>query len=104
MLNALESGGPGTLVQVRVSNADHQDDRTGNNDNGPGIPAELLPDRLFEPFKTTKPNGSGIGLWQVKKLVESLGGDIEAENVESGGARFVVCLPADGAASEQSHT
>ena len=62
-------------------------------DDGPGIPAELLPDRLFGPFKTTKTNGSGIGLWQVKKLVESLGGTIQAENVEGGGARFVIRLP-----------
>ena len=92
MLNALESGGPGTLVQVSVSNTTHQTIELEIIDNGPGIAAELLPDRLFGPFKTTKTNGSGIGLWQVKKLVESLGGTIEAENVEGGGARFIVRL------------
>ena len=69
-------------------------------DGGPGIPEELLPDRLFVPFKTTKPNGSGIGLWQVKRLVESLGGTIEAGNVEGGGAKFVVRLPLKRSQSE----
>ena len=98
MLNALEAGGPGTLVQVNVSNADHKSVQLEITDNGPGIPAELLPDRLFGPFKTTKPNGSGIGLWQVKQLVESLGGTIEAENVDGGGATFVVRLLIDGTA------
>jgi signal transduction histidine kinase len=62
-------------------------------DNGPGIPKELLPDALFEPFKTSKPKGSGIGLWQVRRLVTSLRGSISAENIAEGGARFVVRLP-----------
>ena len=55
--------------------------------------ADLLPDALFEPFKTTKPKGTGIGLWQVRRLVTSLKGTITAGNVAGGGARFVVRLP-----------
>ena len=90
MLNALEAGETGTLVHVTVSNADHKTVQLEITDSGPGIPEELLPDRLFAPFKTTKPNGSGIGLWQVKRLVESLGGTIEAGNIDGGGAKFVV--------------
>ena len=62
-------------------------------DNGPGIAEELLPDLLFEPFKTTKDGGSGIGLLQVKRVVASLGGNISADNVPEGGARFVIRLP-----------
>lgn len=61
-------------------------------DNGPGIREELLPDAIFEPFKTTKPTGSGIGLWQVKRLTAGLGGSVFADNVESG-ARFTITLP-----------
>ena len=98
MLNALEAGETGTLVHVTVSNADHKTVQLEITDSGPGIPEELLPDRLFAPFKTTKPNGSGIGLWQVKQLVESLGGTIEAGNIDGGGAKFVVRLPISGAA------
>lgn len=100
VLNALEAGGPGTRVQITVSNADHGTIQLEITDNGPGIPAELLPDRLFAPFKTNKPSGSGIGLWQVRRLVESLGGTIAAENTDSGCARFILQLPINGAPSE----
>ena len=100
MLNALEAGETGTLVHVTVSNADHKTVQLEITDSGPGIPEELLPDRLFAPFKTTKPNGSGIGLWQVKQLVESLGGTIEAGNIDGGGAKFVVRLPLKRSPSE----
>ncbi|WP_457577545.1 ATP-binding protein [Desulfomarina sp.] len=65
-------------------------------DNGPGILEALLPDALFEPFKTTKKGGSGIGLWQVKKLVEKLDGTIIAGNRKNGGARFQLKLNAAG--------
>jgi len=95
MLNAFEAGGEGASARVRA----WKDEEDGEMvlevvDNGPGIPAELLPEALFEPFKTSKAGGSGIGLWQVKRVAESLGGSITAENVEEGGgARFVVRLP-----------
>ncbi len=95
LLNAFEAGGEGTVVRIRVYRDD--DDRQAVielSDNGPGIPTEFLPDVLFEPFKTSKDGGSGIGLWQVKRMLESLGGSIAAENAEKGGgARFVVRLP-----------
>ena len=100
LLNALEAGGPGTRVQIRVVDSSSRFVDLEIVDNGPGIPLDLLPDRLFQLFKTGKQNGSGIGLWQVRQFVESLGGTIEAENVEGGGAKFVVRLPRDRAASE----
>ena len=98
MINALEAGGPGTRVHIEVSNtdSDHETVLLEIGDNGPGIPVDMLPDRLFDPFKTTKPNGTGIGLWQVRRLVESLGGSIVAENEEGGGARLSVRLPIKG--------
>ena len=99
LLNAHEAVGTETLIHITVANADYGNVRLEINDNGPGIPAELLPDRLFEPFITCKPNGSGIGLWQARRLVESLGGTIGAENRSAGGAKFVVQLPIGRAAS-----
>jgi putative PEP-CTERM system histidine kinase len=104
MLNALEAGGPGTKVHIEVSHtdSDHKTVQLDIGDNGPGIPAEMLPDRLFDPFKTTKPNGTGIGLWQVRMLVESLDGSIDAENVEGSGAKFWVRLPINGMAPEEA--
>ena len=48
-------------------------------DNGPGVPADLMP-HLFDPFVTTKPTGSGLGLALVAKIVGDHGGIIECES------------------------
>jgi two-component system nitrogen regulation sensor histidine kinase GlnL len=48
-------------------------------DNGPGVPEDLLP-HLFDPFVTTKPTGSGLGLALVAKIVGDHGGVIECES------------------------
>jgi nitrogen fixation/metabolism regulation signal transduction histidine kinase len=61
-------------------------------DDGPGFPEELL-DQMFEPYITSKPKGTGLGLAVVKKIVEEHGGIIWAENSEQGGAVITVRLP-----------
>ena len=48
-------------------------------DNGPGVPEDLLP-HLFDPFVTTKPTGSGLGLALVSKIIGDHGGIIECES------------------------
>jgi two-component system, NtrC family, nitrogen regulation sensor histidine kinase GlnL len=48
-------------------------------DNGPGVPDELMP-HLFDPFVTTKPSGSGLGLALVSKIIGDHGGIIECES------------------------
>jgi len=48
-------------------------------DNGPGVPTDLLP-HLFDPFVTTKPSGSGLGLALVAKIIGDHGGIIECDS------------------------
>ncbi len=60
-------------------------------DNGPGVPTELLP-VLFDPFVTTKANGSGLGLALVAKIVGDHGGVIDSDS-RPGRTRFRVLLP-----------
>ena len=59
------------------------------DDSGPGIAQEYL-ERIFERGFTTKGDGHGFGLYQCKKLVESLGGSISVESTEGVGTSFAV--------------
>ena len=63
-------------------------------DTGAGLSDELLA-RLFQPFVTRRPDGTGLGLWISRGLVERYGGDIRAANRRDGssGALFTVILP-----------
>jgi nitrogen fixation/metabolism regulation signal transduction histidine kinase len=61
-------------------------------DNGAGFPEELK-NRMFEPYATTKPKGTGLGLPVVKKIVEEHHGEIDVCNIEGSGARISVRLP-----------
>jgi nitrogen-specific signal transduction histidine kinase len=54
---------------------------------------EFIEGRLFKPFSTTKSGGFGIGLYQVKGIVEAHGGKIEVESDVGRGASFRVLLP-----------
>ncbi len=66
--------------------------RLSISDNGPGFDAKLMA-RAFEPYVTTKPRGTGLGLPVVKKIIEEHGGRIELENrKEQRGARISILL------------
>lgn len=70
-------------------------------DNGPGVSPEVLP-FLFDPFVTTKPHGSGLGLALVAKIIGDHGGVIDAES-RPGKTRFRVLLPVyDGARNTET--
>ncbi|WP_082903567.1 two-component system sensor histidine kinase NtrB [Devosia elaeis] len=65
-------------------------------DNGPGVPPDILP-FLFDPFVTTKTNGSGLGLALVAKIVGDHGGVIDCDS-RPGRTRFRILLPVASAA------
>ncbi|MBA1147336.1 HAMP domain-containing protein [Ectothiorhodospiraceae bacterium WFHF3C12] len=94
--NALEAGR--TVGRYRVTISTRETDGPGGRmvevqvrDDGPGFADEVL-DQLFEPYVTTKPKGTGLGLPIVKKIVEEHSGRISARNAEQG-ALVTVTLP-----------
>jgi signal transduction histidine kinase len=92
LMNSLHAGGEGTAVRIKVVQEASGEATIDVSDDGPGIPEYLLPDRLFEPFCSSKSTGSGIGLWQVRKMISVLGWTITAGNLHPG-ARFFIFIP-----------
>lgn len=93
--NALAAAEGTTEVTVRAT-ADRlfgqQAIRLSIQDNGPGLTIEQQR-RIFEPFYTTKAQGTGLGMAIAKRIVEAHGGRISAQQAPGGGAEIVVVLP-----------
>jgi two-component system NtrC family sensor kinase len=64
-------------------------------DNGVGIPADVLP-QLFDPFFSTKEDGSGLGLALTQQIVRDHGGDLRVESMVGRGTTFTVSVPVGG--------
>lgn len=88
-LQAMPNGGtllcrtrllPGPRIELSVA------------DTGPGIAVEELP-HLFEPFHTTRPEGTGLGLALCREIVQQHGGKIELDHQPGWGAVFRITLP-----------
>jgi hypothetical protein len=62
-------------------------------DQGCGMSAEFIRERLFKPFATTKQKGFGIGLYQCRQIVEAHAGRIDVKSTPGEGTEFVVWLP-----------
>jgi two-component system sensor histidine kinase HydH len=71
---------PGGMIRVEVS------------DRGPGID-QALAGRLFTPFATNKPNGTGLGLTVARRVAREHGGELTAADRTGGGACFTLTLP-----------
>ncbi len=96
--NAVKYAPPDTHITLDWAMAEGVG-RIGITDEGPGIPPEWQ-ERIFEPYERRETNtarGSGIGLYAARRLAESMDGRLWCEPAPSGGARFVLALPAAAA-------
>ena len=81
----------GGVLSVSLASADQRVTATVR-DTGRGIaPADRL--RLFEPFYTTRNNGTGLGLFSSRRILHEMNGSLEVEDATPGGAGFVLALP-----------
>jgi putative PEP-CTERM system histidine kinase len=63
-------------------------------DDGAGMTDDFVRDRLFRPFDSTKGAGMGIGAYECREYVRSLGGQVQVDSVPGKGTRFSIQLPA----------
>ncbi len=82
---------PRVVIEGQCDSA-HGVVRISVSDNGPGVP-ESIAARVFRPFFTTKPQGTGLGLALVQKIIVTHNGRVSLTHDHGGGARFTVTLP-----------
>ncbi|HEX9806248.1 MAG TPA: XrtA/PEP-CTERM system histidine kinase PrsK, partial [Alteraurantiacibacter sp.] len=62
-------------------------------DSGEGMNSEFIRTQLFKPFHSSKPGGFGIGAFEARELIRTMGGRLEVESQEGLGTRFFIRLP-----------
>ena len=97
LLNAIEASPPGGIIRL-VCQLKESQGRNGLEiavaDSGPGVRPENMYE-IFKPFFTTKSKGTGLGLTNVSRIMDSHLGWVAAENLDAQGAVFRVWLPWD---------
>ncbi|MDH4100853.1 MAG: PEP-CTERM system histidine kinase PrsK [Nitrospirota bacterium] len=91
VVNAMDATGDKGPVSIMVG-AD-EDAWIRVADQGCGMPVEFIEHQLFQPFRTTKKKGLGIGLYQCRQIVKAHGGRIEVHSEVGKGSVFTVHLP-----------
>ncbi|MFZ1625954.1 MAG: HAMP domain-containing sensor histidine kinase [Gammaproteobacteria bacterium] len=95
--NGLQAAGSSAVVSLSFSVSGNTAELRVS-DNGPGVPPGLQ-DRIFEPFFTSRSDGTGLGLAVVQSVARAHGGDVYVENIPPHGASFVLRLPLSTALS-----
>ncbi len=99
LLNARQAMPEGGIIEVHAENVLENAPtpcarvKISIRDYGCGIPADVLP-RIFDPYFTTRPGGSGLGLATAYAIIEKHGGTLSVESKPGGGALFTIDLPA----------
>ncbi|HAW76682.1 MAG TPA: PEP-CTERM system histidine kinase PrsK, partial [Alteromonas australica] len=84
----------GTIDIVLTRNAQHNQQLVLIEDTGIGMDADFIENRLFKPFDTTKGNaGMGIGAYDAKTYMESIGGKLTVQSVPGKGSCFTLAFP-----------
>lgn len=94
ILNAIEASPPDSKIEVDTVSK-NGDVILSVADNGCGMSRDFIQSSLFRPFRTTKSNGLGIGLFHCKKIIDAHEGKIEVESEEGKGSVFRVILPVE---------
>ena len=89
--NALEAMKDGGALAIEVT-ADDRDVRVLFHDNGNGMDAATLA-HIFEPYRTTKEQGTGLGLMVCRRIVRAHGGEIDVESKPGAGTTFTIRIP-----------
>ncbi len=94
LINSIDALGPGGTIEIatKVLGEKERSLRLEIADDGPGIPAEDLP-YIFDPFFSSKKKGTGLGLANVKKIMEAHGGRVDVSPKEPSGTILRLTLP-----------
>lgn len=91
-LNALQIGGPGVAIELAAVLNEDETCSITVRDDGPGIAPEVR-DSLFQPFVTSRPGGTGLGLATARRIALAHGGTLGGGDRPGGGAEFELRLP-----------
>lgn len=91
--NAIEASPGGEPVRLAVA-ARAAEVVVTVSDRGRGMTADFIRHQLFKPFESSKAGGFGIGAYEARALIASMGGRLEVESVAGEGSRFTILLPA----------
>ena len=95
--NAVDASEPGEPVMIST----HREDLNGMIevvDSGAGMSPEFMRTGLFKPFVSSKQGGFGIGAFEAREMIKTMGGRLMVESRENIGSRFSVSLPVPEAA------
>jgi two-component system sensor histidine kinase FlrB len=92
-MQAMKESDKDEAAKIEVSIARHSNDVCISiKDNGPGIPADLQ-EQIFDPFYTTRTQGTGLGLAVVQAVAKAHGGFIQLKSKPAQGSEFILSMP-----------
>jgi putative PEP-CTERM system histidine kinase len=92
--NAVDSVAGVGSVKIKLTSNNSDQISIKIIDNGKGMSQEFIANRLFQPFESTKGvSGMGIGVYQSREYIRSLGGDIQVASQPGEGTTFTITLP-----------